>query len=191
MGDHFVVMAVATYRSKAAAEQDFDAVGRAKYDGDLDLIAAAVLEKGADGALAVERHEPASTDVAWAGALLGAALTVIAAPLGVLLLAAVIATRSAWAGAAALVDHFWHDIPRDDLSQMSNLLEAGQAAVVIVAVGYRAVDVMALCSNSTSTFVTDGTAADFEADFSNAIDEARVLGRLRRHGVGRPPCADT
>ena len=125
-------------------------MGRAKYEGELDLVAVAVLEKGADGALSLEHHEPVSADVAWAGALLGAALVVIAAPLGILLLATVVATRTAWAGAATLVDHFWHNIPRDELHQMSNLLEAGQAAVVIVAVGYRADDVRALCSTRHS-----------------------------------------
>jgi hypothetical protein len=79
MSDHPVVMAVATYRSKAAAQQDFDGVASEKYERELVHVAAALLEKGADGALMMDRHDSAATTVAWDGVVLGAALTVITA----------------------------------------------------------------------------------------------------------------
>jgi hypothetical protein len=163
MRDFSVVMAVATYRSKAAAQRDFDAVGSAKYEGELDHVAAAVLEKGADGTLAMDCHDSTATTVAWDGAVLGAALTVIAAPLGILFLANVVATRAAWLGVAALVGHFWHNIPKDELRRMSDLLEAGQAAVVVVGVDHTGEDLGALLSNAITTIVTDSTSADVEA----------------------------
>ena len=161
MSDHTIVLAVASYRSKAAAERDFDAIQTKERQLD---YAAAVLEKGADGAITLDRHH-AAADLASGDPFLGAALTVIAAPVGILLLAPALATPATWAGAAALVAHFWHDIPKDELVRMSNLLEAGQAALVIVAVDDSTEDVRSLLSNATTTLLTAPTVADFAAEY--------------------------
>ena len=173
MSDHTTVLAVASYRTKDAADRDFDAI-RSK-EGQLDY-AAAVLEKGADGTIILDRHRHAAADIASGDALLGAALDIIAAPVGIQLLAPAAATRGAWAGVAALVAHFWHNIPRNELFRMSNLLEAGQAALVIVAVDHTTEDVRSLLSNATTTLVTDPTVADFATDISNAVDEPNSAG---------------
>lgn len=45
MSDKPVTVAVATYNSKAAAEQDFDAVWGIKHKGQLDHVALAVVEQ--------------------------------------------------------------------------------------------------------------------------------------------------
>jgi hypothetical protein len=176
MSDHSIVLAVASYRSKAAAERDFDAVWSATHERGRDDVAAAVLEKGADGTLTVDRHHNSAEDVASGDALLGAALTVVAGPLGILILAPVVATRADRAGAVARVAHFWHNIPRDELFRMSNLLEASQAALVIVAVDHITEEIRALLSNATTTIITDRTVADFEADSSNTAGEANAAG---------------
>jgi hypothetical protein len=162
MSDHTTVLAVASYRSKAAAERDFDAIMITLSERPLDY-AAAVVEKGADGTLTLDRfHHAAVGD-----ALLGAALNVIAAPLGILLLAPAIVTQASGADVAPLVGHFWHHIPRDELFRMSNLLEAGQAAIAIVTVDDTTEDLRSLFSNATTALVTDPTVGDF----SNAVDE--------------------
>jgi hypothetical protein len=161
MSDHTTVLAVASYRTKAAAERDFDAVGNATKARQLDC-AAAIVEKGADGTLTLDRlHHAAS--IGSGDALLGAALNVIAAPLGILLLAPAIATQASWIDVVPLVVHFWHHIPRDELFRMSNLLEAGQAAIAIVAVDPAAMDIRSLLSNATTTLVTDPAIVDLSA----------------------------
>ena len=64
MCDQPVVMAVATYRSKAAAERDFLAVWGAKHQGEPDHVAAAVVEKGADGQLTIDRYDNSAKHLA-------------------------------------------------------------------------------------------------------------------------------
>jgi hypothetical protein len=56
---------------------------------------------------------------------------------------------------------------------MGDLLEAGQAALVIVAVDHTGEDIGALLSNATSKIVLDTTRADFETAFSQAVEEAK------------------
>ena len=101
-------------------------------------------------------------------------LIVLAAPVGIAFLVPVAATGSAWAGVAALVGHIWHDIPKGELRRMSDLLEAGQAALVAVAVDRAADDVRAALTGATIAVVTDGVTADLEAEVALAIDEANA-----------------
>jgi uncharacterized membrane protein len=177
MSDQPVVLAVATYRSRAAAESDFDAVWGVKQERGLDQVAAAVLEKGANGELEMRRHDSTAKHLAWGGALLGGAITVVAAPLGIIVLAPVVASGAEWAGVGAIVGHFWHNIPRDDLRKMSDLLEDGQAALVVVAVGHAGKDITALLVHAAGTIVTATTRADFEADFATAVEAAEASTR--------------
>ena len=127
-------------------------------------------------------------------------LVVLAAPVGIAFLVPLAATGSAWAGVAALVGHVWHDIPKSELRRMSDLLEAGQAALVAVAVDRAADDVRAALTGATTAVVTDGVTADLEADVALAIDEANAnpshdgahLGSLDRASRRvHPPAAVT
>ena len=136
MTDQPVVLAVATYAATADADHDFDSACLVGREGRLEHVAAAVLEKGADGRLEIRRHDSTAEHLAFPGALLGGAITVIAPPLGIAFLAPVLPTRAAWAAVGAIVAQFWHHIPRDTLRRLSDLLESGQAALVVVAVNH-------------------------------------------------------
>src|SRR6476469_3652600 len=105
-------MAVAAYTSKAAAERDFQKLS--SPESGQDQLAAALVEKGADGRLTVDRYHGASGRPA-------GGLVVLAAPLGILFLVPVVVTRTAWAGVGAIVAHLWHDVPKGDLRHMSDL----------------------------------------------------------------------
>jgi hypothetical protein len=163
MTDQPVVVAVATYPARVDADHDFDSVCRAGQDGKLDHFAAAVLEKGRNGELEIRRHAGAD-QLSFPGALLGGAITVIAAPLGIAFLAPVMPTGAAWTGVSAIVGHFWHYIPRNTLHRMSILVESGQARLVVVAVNRTGEEVAALLSRPADKIVTDCTWADFSAD---------------------------
>jgi hypothetical protein len=164
-----VVLAAASYPSRATAEQDFWAVGALKRHGPVDQVAAAVVEKGANGWLEIVRHHNTALPLGWGVALLGSAITVVAAPLGIAFLAPVLATSAEWEGAAAIVGRFWHEVPRDRLRTMANLLEAGQTGLIVVAVDHRAEHVTPVLSNAATTIVTDCIPADLQADFATAI----------------------
>ena len=100
-------------------------------------VAAAVLVKGIDGKLRVHRDDTTTPDLSWCGALIGGALAVVAAPLAVAPLSVVASQDGSRAGIGGVVEYFWHHIPKSQLLQMSDLIESGQAALVIVAVDHR------------------------------------------------------
>jgi uncharacterized membrane protein len=168
MSDQPVVLAVATYPSKRAAEQDFHAVWGVKHEGELDHVAAAVLVKDASGKLKMDRHDSTAKHLAWGGAMLGGAMVVLAPPLGAAMLAG---TGATMAGAGGIIGHFWHNIPKDELRRMSDLLESGEAGLVVVAVDHTGEDIGALLANATTKVVSDTTRADFDAAFSEALAE--------------------
>ena len=176
-----VVLAVATYTARADADHDFDSAWLVGQEGRLDHVGAAVVEKGADGKLEIRRHDSTAEHLAFPGALLDGAITVIAPPLGIALLAPVLPTREAWAGVGAIVDQFWHHIPRDTLRRLSDLLESGQAALVVVAVGGTAEEIAALLTHSTDKIVTDCSRADLEADLAAARTTAQPQSQPRRN----------
>jgi hypothetical protein len=174
MGEQAVVVAVATYTSRATAAESLRALCGAPSHGPLGRLAAATVEKGADGRLTIDRHGGTTSDLRPDYLLLGAVLVVLAAPVGIAFLVPVAATGSAWAGVAALVAHIWHDIPKSELRRMSDLLEAEPAALVVVAMGCAGDDVRAALTGATIAVVIDGLTADVEADIALAIDEANA-----------------
>jgi hypothetical protein len=159
MEEHVVVMAVASYRSKAAASDDFDALWVPAARPDRPR-AAGVLEKGADGAITMVCHQSTGSSPTRGMELLGAALIVVAAPVGILLLARLGVTQDAWVRVAAVVDHLWHGLPRDTLHRMANLVDAGQATVVVVAVDHAAEAVGGLLPGASTCIVSDQSDTD-------------------------------
>jgi uncharacterized membrane protein len=167
MSDKPVTVAVATYTNKAAAEQDFDTLHAVKGDGQLDHLAVAVVSKGADGKLKMDRHDTSAKHAAWGTGILGGALTVISAPLGIVFLGPLAATTAVWAGVGGLAGHFWKNIPKDEVRKMSDLLEAGDAGLVIVAVNPQGTDIAGLLVNAESVIASTGVG-----DADGALDQA-------------------
>jgi hypothetical protein len=170
-----VLMAVAAYYSRADADADFDAVA-AINDGDAGHVAAVLIEKGAAGVLRLEREHSTAPNLPWTGALLGAVLAVVAAPLGVHFLAPVVTTRAVWTGVAVLVSYVWYEIPKEALRQMSDVLETSQAALVVVAVNPDGHDIAAFLRNAATTIRIDSITTALEADYAKAIDHANAVG---------------
>lgn len=169
MADKPTVLGVATYPDEDAAGADYRAVWRAHHAGGSDLVAAAVLVKGIDGKLHVDRYDTTVTQGSWGCALVGSALAVVAAPLAVVPLSGVATQNGTWAGIGGIVGHFWHNIPKSQLLRMSDVLESGQAALVIVAVDRTATDVEALLQNATTTIVAETDAGDIERAYAEAL----------------------
>ena len=173
MGEQAVVVAAATYTSRVMAAESLRALCGEPARGP-GRLAAAIVEKGADGRLMIDRHGATTSHRGQDDLLLGAVLVVLAAPVGIAFLVPMAASGSAWAGVAALVGHVWHDIPKSELRRMSDLLEAGQAALVAVAVDRAADDVRGALTGATIAVVTDGVTADLEREVALAIDEANA-----------------
>ncbi|HUJ65949.1 MAG TPA: hypothetical protein VLX59_10450 [Acidimicrobiales bacterium] len=171
MADQPVVLAVASYPSRGAAHRDFDALWSLEPFNEGDQVSAALVEKGSSGELEMNSQRSSAHGVAWGIALLGGALTTVAAPMGVSYLGAGLSSIAEWAGAAAIVGRFWYEIPRDMLRSMSNLLEAGQAGLVVVAIAHDSEHLMACLSGATSTVVSESIPLDLAADFTRAAGQ--------------------
>ena len=171
MADQPVVLAVASYPSRATAHRDFDALWSSESFTEGGHVSAALMEKGSSGELEMNCQRSSASGVAWGVALLGGALTTVAAPMGVSYLGAGLSSSAEWAGAAAIVGRFWHEIPRDQLRSMSNLLEAGQAGLVAVAIAHDSKNLVACLSGATSTVVSESIPLDLAADFTRAAGQ--------------------
>jgi hypothetical protein len=171
MSEHSVVLTAAAYASAGMAEKDFDALERGRDRGEHHDVGGAVLRKGADGALGIYRSDGATTNV---GPLLGAALAVIAAPLGISFLQSVEITQDVWARVATMVGDFWQNIPQEMLHTMTNLVESSPAGLVIVAIDRTREDIEARLPQATATIATFSTAKDLGADITAAIDDANA-----------------
>jgi hypothetical protein len=130
------------------------------------------VEKGTNGELEINCHRNSAADTMCGVAILGGALTTVAAPVGISYLAAGLSSNAEWAGAAAIVGRFWHQVPRDKLRTMSNLLEAGQAGLAIVAVAHTTQEVAACLSGATSAVLSESIQVDLMTDFTQATGEA-------------------
>ena len=164
-----ITLAAARYSDRDGAVNDFKTVWDARKDGDFDHTAVAVLTKDESGKLQVERHDSTAKHLAWGGALLGAALTVVAPPVG----ASVLASAGAVGGAGALVGHFHHNIPKADVDAIADLLESGQSGLVIVAVNNSGADIQPLLKNADKTVVTNTTWGDLDAEIDEEIANAK------------------
>ena len=83
----------ARYASRDDAVHGFERLWAARHKGKYDHVSVAVLTKDATGELAVERHDSTTRHAAWGGAVLGAALVIVAPPAG---LAAIAVGTGGW-----------------------------------------------------------------------------------------------
>jgi uncharacterized membrane protein len=164
-----LVIAGARYPSREDAVKDFHIVWGAKHDGAFEHLSVAVLSKDVTGELEVERHNSTTKKMAWSGAVLGAALVLVAPPTGV---AALMAGGGAMAGAGALVGHFWKAIDRENIEQVGDLLRAGEAGLLVIAVNRKGSDITPLLANAENSVVVETVAGDLDAAFEGALAKA-------------------
>ena len=168
-----ITLAVATYPDRAEAVADFDRVMAEKTSGAFDHIAVAVITKGADGAVEVERHDSTAKHLAWGGALVGGALFVIAPPLA----PAAIgmgggASAAGLAGAGGIAGHFSHNVPKETIREMTDTLEAGDSGLVIVAVNPKGSDITPMLPGAQKIVVDATTKGDLEGAYDDAVKKA-------------------
>lgn len=134
--DTFILFA-AEYSDLSAAEEDYETVKAIYYDLDLvDTFDAAVIEKRPDGKVKiVKKHEEPLRVGAWVGGGLGLAVGAAvalfpAAAIGAGLLAG---TTAGGAALGALAGHAAGGLPRDDLKELGEALDTGDAGLIVVA----------------------------------------------------------
>ena len=166
-----MVLAGASYASRDDAVQAYKIVWGARHQGEFDHIDVAVLAKDANGELQVERHDSTAKHMAWGGALIGAALIIVAPPVGI---AAVAVGAGAVAGVGGIVGHFWNNISKEKLGEVSELIHSGEAALLIVAVNHNGTDIAPLLENAKRRTVVQTTVGDLDAAFDSALKKAQA-----------------
>jgi uncharacterized membrane protein len=125
MADEPVYLFLATYDTEEAAREDFQDVKQLHRDHELGTYDAAVVAKREHGWVHVEKYEKPTQHSAWTGVAVGAALGILFPP-------SVPLTAAVGGLAGGLIGHFWKGMSRKDVKELGDLLDEGQAALLIV-----------------------------------------------------------
>jgi uncharacterized membrane protein len=126
MADKPVFLYAAVYDEIADAEADYEAVFDLHDAGAIGTFDSAVIRKEDDGKVRVTKTEKPTQHGAWTGAAVGALVGIIFPP-------AVLGSAIVGAGAGGLTGHLSRGISRGDLKDLGDELEAGTAAVIVIA----------------------------------------------------------
>lgn len=125
MSDRPVFIYAATYADSAGAEADYDTLVElhaAKLVGTYDV---ALVTKDAEGKVHVKKHEKPTQHGAWGGIAVGAVVGVVAAP-------AIIPAALVGGVIGGLGGHFKKGISRGDARELGDLIDAGQATLLVI-----------------------------------------------------------
>jgi len=120
-----VFIYIGTYPSKTAAEADYDVVKDLHAVGAVGTYDAAVVTKDDKGKIHENKDEMATRHGAWSGAAVGALIGCLFPP-------AIIATTAAGAAIGGVSGHLWRGMSRADVKELGEIIDDGQAALVIV-----------------------------------------------------------
>jgi hypothetical protein len=76
------------------------------------------------------------------------------------------------AGAAGIAGHFWRNIPKATIHEMSDRLDAGDSGLVVVAVNPKGDDLTLLLAGAQKIVVDSTTKGDLESAYDDAVAKA-------------------
>jgi uncharacterized membrane protein len=125
MSDRPVFVYAATYDSLDDAVADYEGLLELH---DLDLVGTydvAIVNKDEHGKVHVKKHEKPTQHGTWTGIAVGAVAGVLFPP-------SIIATAVVGGAAGGLIGHLARGMSRGDMKDLGEILDAGQAALVVV-----------------------------------------------------------
>ena len=120
-----VFIYIGTYPSEAAARDDYDVVKNLHAGGAVGTYDAAVVTRDDVGKVHVNKDEMATRHGAWGGAAVGAVVGILFPP-------SLIAGAAVGAAAGGVGGHLWRGMSRADVKEFGDVIDDGQAALVIV-----------------------------------------------------------
>ena len=120
-----VFIYVGTYPSEPAARADYDVVKELHAAGAVGTYDAGVVTKDPDGKVHVNKDETATRHGAWGGAAVGAVVGILFPP-------SIVVGAAVGAAVGGVSGHLWKGMSRADVKELGDLIDAGQAALVIV-----------------------------------------------------------
>ena len=120
-----VFIYIGTYPSEASARADYDVIKDLHTAGALGTYDASVVTKDDDGKVHVNKDEMATRHGAWGGAGVGALVGILFPP-------SIIGTAAVGAAVGGVGGHLWRGMSRADVKEFGDVIDAGQAALVVV-----------------------------------------------------------
>jgi uncharacterized membrane protein len=120
-----VFIYIGTYPSEMAARADYDVVKDLHAVGAVGTYDAAVVTKDDTGKVHENKDEMATRHGAWGGAAVGALIGLLFPP-------AFLASTAVGAAVGGVSGHLWRGMSRADVKELGELIDDGQAALVIV-----------------------------------------------------------
>ena len=120
-----VFIYIGTYPDEVAARNDYDVVKDLHAAGAVGTYDASVITKDDAGKVHVNKDEMATRHGAWGGAAVGAVVGILFPP-------AIIPMAAVGAAVGGVSGHLWRGMSRADVKEFGDLIDAGQAALVIV-----------------------------------------------------------
>ena len=120
-----VFIYVGTYASEAAARDDYGVVKDLHASGAVGTYDAAVVTKDDSGKVHVNKDEMATRHGAWGGAAVGAVIGILFPP-------SIIGTAIVGSAVGGVGGHLWRGMSRSDVKELGDVIDAGQAALIIV-----------------------------------------------------------
>lgn len=124
-GTDGVFIYVGTYGSEVDARADYDVVKDLHALGAVGTYDAAVVTKDDAGKVHVNKDEMATRHGAWGGAAVGAVVGILFPP-------AIIGSALVGAAVGGVGGHLWRGMSRADVKEFGEVIDAGQAALIIV-----------------------------------------------------------
>ncbi|MGZ4708243.1 MAG: DUF1269 domain-containing protein [Acidimicrobiales bacterium] len=116
---------IGTYPSEAAARDDYEIVKDLHATGVVGTYDAAVVTKDSSGKVHVNKDEMATRHGGWGGAAAGAVLGILFPP-------SIIGTAIVGGAIGGISGHLWRGLSRSDVKELGELIDAGEAALLIV-----------------------------------------------------------
>ncbi len=120
-----VFIYIGTYASEIDARSDYDLVKGLHSQGAVGTYDAAVITKSDDGKVHVNKDETSTRHGAWGGAGVGALVGILFPP-------SIIGTAIVGAAIGGVSGHLWKGMSRADVKEFGDMIDAGEAALVIV-----------------------------------------------------------
>ncbi len=120
-----VVLFVGTYPNEEAAREDYATLKELHAAGVVGTYDAAVVTKDQRGKVHVNKDEMATRHGAWGAAAAGALVGILFPP-------SIIGTALVGAAVGGVGGHLWRGMSRADVKELGELIDEGQAALVVV-----------------------------------------------------------
>jgi len=158
-----VFMYLATYATEADAQADYDDLKVLHRDHTVDMYDVAIVSKDENGKVHVHKHEKTTQFGVWTGLAVGAVV-------GLVFLPALLLDVALGAAVGGIAAHFFGGMSRGDVKELGDLLDAHQAALVIIGKSRVSDEVKTTLNRSLKEWEREvGDQEEFEKELDGAL----------------------